>query len=165
MKLLHQLSNIVYQIEKLLAIALCSAMLISLSAGVLYRYILNLPLTWSDETAIFSLVWLTFIGGSMSIKRQDSAAVSIFMDKLKGKLRQTLFGLGIAVLAAFLIYIFYLSLTWLSSSNIAIQRSSAMGMPMIYAYASIPVSFFFMIIHTLELFINNFKSSEGGNEA
>lgn len=165
MKLLHQLSNIVYQIEKLLAIALCSAMLISLSTGVLYRYILNSPLTWSDETAIFSLVWLTFIGGSMSIKRQDSAAVSIFMDKLKGKLRQTLFGLGIAVLAAFLIYIFYLSLTWLSSSNIAIQRSSAMGMPMIYAYASIPVSFFFMIIHTLELFINNFKSSEGGNEA
>lgn len=165
MKLLHLLSNIVYQIEKLLAIILCSAMLISLSAGVLYRYILNSPLKWSDETAIFSLVWLTFIGGSMSIKRQDSAAVSIFMDKLKGKIRKVLFGLGIAVLAAFIIYIFYLSLTWLSSPNIAIQRSSSMGMPMIYAYASIPVSFFFMFIHTFELFVNNFKSSEGGNKA
>ncbi|MBD8003729.1 TRAP transporter small permease [Bacillus norwichensis] len=165
MKLLNRLSDLIYQIEKLLAIAFCSAMLISLSAGVLYRYVLNSPLTWSDETAIFSLIWLTFIGGSMSIKRQDSAAVSIFMDKLKGRPRQALFGIGIAVLAAFLMYIFYLALTWLSSPNIAIQRSSSMGMPMIYAYVSIPVSFLFMMIHTIELFVNNFKSKEGGIEA
>ncbi|MBM7714299.1 TRAP-type C4-dicarboxylate transport system permease small subunit [Bacillus thermophilus] len=165
MKLLHRLSDILYQVEKQLAIVLCSVMLISLSAGVLYRYVLNSPLTWSDETAIFSLIWLTFIGGSMSIKRQDSAAVSIVMDKLQGKLRQALLGIGIVVMTGFIIYIFYFSLIWLSSSNIAIQRSSSMGMPMIYAYASIPVSFFFMMIHTIELFVNNLKNSEGGHEA
>ncbi len=162
MKLLHRVSHVVYTCEKLLAILLCAAMLISLSAGVLYRYVLNTPLTWSDETAIFSLVWLTFIGGSMSIKRQDSAAVTIVMDKMTGKLRKFLFGIGLLILGLFIGYIIYLSVIWLSSPNISLQRSSSMRMPMIYAYASIPVSFSFMMIHILELISNNFTTKQGG---
>lgn len=165
MKVLHQLSNWIYNIEKVLVSILGAVMLLSLSAGVLYRYVLNAPLTWSDETAIFSLVWLTFLGGSMSIKRQDSAAVTILMDKLKGKTRQLLLGAGLAVLFAFVVYIFYLSIGWLSSSNIMLQRSSSMNLPMIIPYLSIPVSFFFLIIHSLELLINNFITNKGGDAA
>ncbi|OMP65997.1 TRAP transporter small permease [Domibacillus epiphyticus] len=161
MKALHRLSDWVYNIEKVIAVILCAAMLISLSAGVLFRYVLSAPLTWSDETAIFSLIWLSFIGGSMSIKRQDSAAITLLMDKVHGKARTIMLGAGLAVLLAFVIYIFYLSIIWLSSPTIMMQRSSSMGMPMIIAYLSIPVSFFFLIIHTLELFLNNFKSDEG----
>lgn len=88
MKFIHSLSEILHSIEKILAIILCIFMLISLSLGVFYRYFLSSPLNWSDETAIFSLAWLTFIGGSMSIKRQNSAAVTLFMDKMNGKTKK-----------------------------------------------------------------------------
>lgn len=165
MKALHRISDWVYSIEKFVAIILCGTMLVSLSAGVLYRYVLSSPLTWSDEIAIFSLVWLSFLGGSMSIKRQDGAAVSILMDRFKGKLRMILLGIGMLFLFAFVVYIFYLSIVWLSSPNIMVQRSSSIGMPMIYAYLSIPVCFFFMIIHSLELILNNFTGRQGGTSS
>ncbi|BAQ09315.1 TRAP transporter small permease [Sporosarcina sp. FSL W7-1349] len=163
MKALHRLSNWVYSIEKFAAIILCGTMLFSLAAGVLYRYVLSSPLTWSDEIAIFSLVWLSFIGGSMSIKRKESAAVSILMDKMKGKLRTVLLGIGMLALLAFVAYIFYLSIGWLSSPNIRVQKSSSIGLPMIYAYLSIPVCFLFMVIHTLELVLDNFFGKQGGS--
>ena len=161
MKLLNQLSNFIYKIETVLAILFASSMLISLSLGVIYRYVLNSPLIWAEEIAIFSLVWLTFIGGSMGIKRQETASVSILIDKLTGRLRQVLFGIGVLFLIVFLIYIIVLSVQWLSSPNIKVQHSNALGMPMLYAYLSVPVGFLFMTIHSIELFFKSFQQQEG----
>lgn len=160
MKFIHSLSEILHSIEKILAIILCILMLISLSLGVFYRYFLSSPLNWSDETAIFSLAWLTFIGGSMSIKRQNSAAVTLFMDKMNGKTKKVLIGISLLTVLLFALYIFYLSVMWLSSSNIMIQRSNSMQLPMIIPYLSVPVSFFFISIHTLDLILKNFQGKK-----
>lgn len=154
MKLIHMISDGIYKLEKLLAIILCLTILISLSAGVLYRYILSAPLTWSDETAIFSLVWLTFIGGSMSIKRQDAPAITILVDRFKGTALKIILAFSAMAVLAFVVYLLYLAIIWLQSPNILIQRSSSMGMPMIYAYLSVPVSFLFMTIHAIEVLLN-----------
>lgn len=162
MKVIHKLSDWVYSLEKIIAVILCTIILFSLAAGVLYRYALHSPLIWSDETAIFALVWLTFIGGSMGIKLNESPAITLFMDKIKGTTRKILLAVGTLTVLAFVIYIFYLSIIWLSSPNILVQKSSSMQMPMIYAYLSVPVSFLFMTIHTLSLLIKNFQNKEEG---
>lgn len=160
MKVLNQLSNFIYKIESILAIIFSTTMLLSLSSGVLYRYVLNDPLIWAEEIAIFSLVWLTFIGGSMGIKRQESAAVSILIDRLTGRLRKVLFGVGVLFLIVFLIYILFLSVEWLSSPNIKVQQSNVLEIPMLYAYLSVPVSFLFMTIHSIELFFKNIVQNQ-----
>ena len=82
------------------------------------------------------------------------------MDKIKGTPRKILLAVGTLSVLVFVVYIFYLSVIWLSSPNIVVQKSSSMQMPMIYAYLSVPVSFFFMAIHTLSLFIKNFQTKE-----
>jgi TRAP-type C4-dicarboxylate transport system permease small subunit len=157
MTFIHRLSDLVHKVEKFIVVILGLAMLISLSAGVLFRYVLDSPLTWSDETAIFSLVWLTFIGGSMGIKTQKSAAVSIFIDRFSGKIKNILFGIGLLAALIFVAYILYLSIIWLSSPTILIQKSNSMQLPMIIPYMSVPVSFFFLTIHSLDLFLKNFQ--------
>lgn len=160
MKFISKLSDGIFQIEKFLSIIFASAMLVSLFLGVLYRYAFKSPLLWSDETAIFSLVWLTFIGGSMGIKQQQSAAVTLLMDKFYGKTRMILLGFGLLVVLLFVSFIFYLSINWLSSPNILIQKSNSMQMPMIFPYLSIPVSFIFIAVHSLDLLVKNFKSTK-----
>lgn len=160
MNFIHKISNWVFNIEKLLAIILCTLMLSSLFAGVVFRYALNAPLTWSEETAIFSLVWLTFIGGSMGIKSQKSAVITLFMDKFHGKLRMILMAISILALLLFVVYIFYLSVIWLSSPTVLLQKSNSMQMPMIIAYLSVPVSFFFIFIHSLDLLLKNFRQEK-----
>ncbi len=157
---IEKLSNLVYKIEKVIVMILLIAMFSSLTAGVIFRYYLDQPLMWSDELAIFSLVWLTFIGGSMSIKRQQSAAVTLLTDKLKGNWRKAIISLGFAVLVMFALYFVVISFQWLSSENIAIQKSSSMQLPMRYVYISVPTGLFFMFIHSLHLFIQSLKSAE-----
>jgi TRAP-type C4-dicarboxylate transport system permease small subunit len=160
MVFINRLSNWVFSLEKVLSILLGTLMLVSLFLGVVFRYIFNSPLIWSDETAIFSLVWLTFIGGSMGIKRQESAAVTLFMDKVKGKLKVILMAISLLAVTLFVLLILYLSVKWLSSPTILLQQSNSMKMPMIIAYLSVPVSFIFILIHSLNMLVINFRSSE-----
>jgi TRAP-type C4-dicarboxylate transport system permease small subunit len=160
MVFINRLSDWVFSLEKVLSILLGTLMLVSLFLGVVFRYVFNSPLIWSDETAIFSLVWLTFIGGSMGIKRQESAAVTLFMDKVKGKLKVILMAISLLAVILFVVLILYLSVKWLSSPTILLQQSNSMKMPMIIAYLSVPVSFIFILIHSLNMLVINFRSSE-----
>lgn len=160
MAFIHWLSNVIFKLEKILAIILGLVMLVSLAAGVFFRYVLKSPLHWSDETAIFVLVWLTFIGGSMSIKMGKTATITIFVDRLKGSLKRFFMGLSFLLIFVFSAYLLYLSVIWLSSPNILVQRSSSMNMPMIYAYLSVPVSFLFISIHAMDLLVQNFRQEK-----
>lgn len=160
MAFIQWLSNVIFKVEKILAIILGLVMLVSLAAGVFFRYVLKSPLHWSDETAIFVLVWLTFIGGSMSIKMGKTATITIFVDRLKGSLKRFFMGLSFLLIFVFSAYLLYLSVIWLSSPNILVQRSSSMNMPMIYAYLSVPVSFLFISIHAIDLLVQNFRQEK-----
>ena len=161
MKVVYKISDWVFEIEKFLAIIFGLTILISLAAGVFYRHVLQSPLVWSDEMALFSLAWITFIGGSMGIKLNTTPSITILTDFLKGKARKVVLVLGILILTVFVGYILYLSINWLSSPNILVQKSSSMQMPKIYAYLCIPVSFTFMLVHSLEKLLKSFSNTEG----
>ncbi|MFC2947618.1 TRAP transporter small permease [Virgibacillus sediminis] len=155
MKFIENVSELVYKIEKGIVAFLCSIILISLTLGVIFRYVLSAPLTWPNETAIFSLAWLTFVGGSMTIKTSTAPTIDIIVENLRGRLKHVINVIGYLLMFLFVSYIFYLSINWLSSPNILIQRSGSMELPMIIPYLSIPVSFLFMLIHVLELLLHS----------
>ncbi|MGH7405804.1 MAG: TRAP transporter small permease, partial [Candidatus Methylomirabilales bacterium] len=45
------------------------AMVVVVTAGVFYRYVLNEALIWYDEFASYLLVWLTFYGAVLATYR------------------------------------------------------------------------------------------------
>lgn len=153
MKLISHLSDVIFKIEKVLVIILVGLMFISITTGVLFRYFLKMPLHWADETAIFSLVWLTFIGGSMSIKQGHVASVTIFIDRLNGKLKYILLCISTILILGFGVLILLTSIKWILQPTIAFQKSPIMQIPMIYPYLSVPVGILFLCIHSLNLFV------------
>jgi TRAP-type C4-dicarboxylate transport system permease small subunit len=136
-------------------------MLVCIVAGVIFRYFLNAPLSWTDEMAIYSLVWVTFIGGSMGIKRQQAAAVTLLMDRFSGKARRVLLSLGFAVITGFCLYLFFLSVTWISAPTMLLQKSQSMDLPMFYPYLCIPIGLGCMSIHSLDLLLRTLLADEG----
>jgi len=151
----------IYEIEKALAIVLSIIMLGSLFLGVITRYVFNSPLTWTNEAAIYALIWMTFIGGSMEIRNKQSAAVSILADKLKPKAARLVISFGYVVIALFALYLVWQSARWLSSPNIMIQHSPALRWPMIIFYAAVPIGFLFVIVHAIQLFLENQTDTAG----
>ncbi|MED4583243.1 TRAP transporter small permease [Brevibacillus choshinensis] len=157
MNTIQRTSDFIYRIEKVLAVVILCIMTLSLVAGVVFRYFLNSPLSWSDEAAMFSLVWVTFLGGSICIKRDQLAAVSFVTDRFSGKTRQVLLSLGLFIVILFCLFFLYLSLNWITSPTMSFERSDALELPMIIPYSIVPIGTCFMTIHFIHTFLHGLR--------
>lgn len=53
-----------------------------LSAGVISRYLLQSPLTWSDELASVLFLWLAMLGAVVAMQRNEHMRLTVFVAKL-----------------------------------------------------------------------------------
>jgi TRAP-type C4-dicarboxylate transport system permease small subunit len=115
--------------------------------GVFTRYILNDSLAWTDELARYSMVWLTWLGGGIAIRRGAHIAVEFVKDAIPEKAKSIVVMLGRAGVFFFLgICLWYgLELT----ARVSTQSTIALGLSMQIPYASIPVGSFLMAYHLL----------------
>ena len=124
---------------------------------------LNAPLVWADEVAILSLVWITFIGASMGVKTQSSAAITFLVDRLSSTSRKIVITIGNVFTLIFIGTIIYLCFQWLSSPNIAVQKTDTLELPMIYGYISVPIGFICMFIHLISITLSVSEEDRGVN--
>lgn len=159
---MRAVSNGIFKIEKILVIIAIPIMLIAMVFDIFYRYFLNSPLIWGQELTLYTFVWTSFLGASMSIKTKEAVAVTIFVDKLNIKLKNLLILIGLFISAVFAVSILYLSINWITNPNILMQKSVTTQIPMIFMYFCIPLSLLFMSIHFINWFIESLRVSREG---
>lgn len=67
------------------------ALIISVSANVIGRAVMNHSLPWADELARMLFIWLIFIGAAAAFARYEHIAVDILVRKLKPRAAHTLY--------------------------------------------------------------------------
>ena len=60
-------------------IGLLVCMVVTTSAGVFWRYVLNSALSWSEELGRFLLVWISFLGAAMATRLWLGRAVDLMI--------------------------------------------------------------------------------------
>ena len=78
-----------------------------LSAGVVSRYVLQDPLTWSDELASVLFLWLAMLGAVVAMQRGEHMRLTVFVAKLSPDKR-----LFVEALVACLTVVFCAVLMW-----------------------------------------------------
>jgi TRAP-type C4-dicarboxylate transport system permease small subunit len=82
MKFFHQLKSIKYDIV-FLQISIIALIVLSL-LQVFTRYVLNAPLSWTEEVSTMFLIWMTYVG-TYTLLYQDSHARVDLIDEFFGK--------------------------------------------------------------------------------
>ncbi|MFB4162418.1 TRAP transporter small permease [Alteribacillus sp. JSM 102045] len=121
------------------------------------RYILQQPLVGTDELALFLLMWITFLGASLSIRRNDMVALSLFKDKLNSKNNLILQMILQSIIFCFSILGFWVGWLWLTSSSIWEAASASLEFPLWIPSAIFPFTMLIMAIFTLENILNHMK--------
>ena len=170
MKVLERISDILFRIERILAIILMTVMLSSITLGVLFRYFLNDPLTWSDELAVYMLIWLTFVGGSMSLKTGRAASLDLVFDHVPLLVKRIFLVVGFASIAAFGIIGLKMAIEWISNPSVQTTISPGLKISMFLPYLAVPFGFACLTIHALVFFVKSFtykvdSNEEGGDNA
>lgn len=65
-----------------LLVLLMASMALVVFLQVFYRYVLNNPLPWPEEAARMAVVWLSFIGAYMAMRKDSHIGINLLVAKL-----------------------------------------------------------------------------------
>lgn len=129
------------KIENLIMIVTFIIMVCASFAQVVNRNFFKLPISWFDEAAVYSMIYMVLIGTEVGLRDGTQIAVTAMVDKLRGRAR-----VGIQIFSKIVVVIFSFGVFMggLKLMGIQIrtgQISAALGIPMSVPYGAMVISF------------------------
>ena len=104
---------------------------------VIARYVLQAPLSWSEELARFLLMWLSMLSAAYAFRKKSHFALQIVVERLPLRVRSAVAVFINAVVAAFFILIFYQGVKFVI--GVSGHIAPALQIPMEIPFASVVV--------------------------
>ncbi len=115
-----------------------------LFAGVISRYVIQRPFTWSDELASILFLWLAMLGAVVAYRRVEHMRMSALVDGAAPHVRNVLNALALVAGLAFLCLVMGYAYEY-AHDEIAIV-TPALEIPNVWRAAALPVGIGLMII-------------------
>lgn len=129
---------------------------------VLFRYVFNTSLSWSEEIVRYSVITLIYVSTIYSIRTRSAIRVEIIDIVVKGKAKSAMDAVVDLFSSGIMLFVSYLTVTLVQNAISVNQRSAAMGLPMAIMYGVECVTFLGMGLAFLTLFITDIKNLFGG---
>lgn len=103
-------------------------------AQVFTRYVMNAPLSWTEEMVRYSTVWLTFVGAAAASLYGDHMDMNLFLD-----VKNARFQAWHQAFLQLVIFGFCVLLVWQGAKFVMLngmQTAPTTGMPMVYVYSA-----------------------------
>jgi len=139
--------------EAVIIIAMVGTMTVVVFLQVVYRYVLTQPLHWSEELARYLFVWLSILGATLALQKRGHFGLDVLFRIFPKQLRpyMTVFIHFLMGIVIFVILVQGVTLV----QKTTLQDSPAMGIPMSWAYACLPVGGALMGIHLIVIFLKD----------
>ena len=135
------------KIEYFLVAVMIAVMAIVNFLQVVFRYVIEGSLPWSEELLRFLFVWTTFLGAGIGVRKGAHLGLTIIVNNLPPKLKKFVVFINYLICIVFSAIIGMLGLSIVSMQAEFNVRSSAMVLPMYWISLAIPVSFALIILH------------------
>lgn len=137
-------------IEVVAMLVFCT-MLLCMVAEVLFRYVLQFPLTWIEELSQFLLIWSMFWGAIPAHRRGLHPAVDFAVVALPDSLQRITRMIAHAAILLVLLVLLVYGVRMMESLRAV--RSAALNLPWMYINAVVPLSAALMIPHQVRLML------------
>jgi TRAP-type C4-dicarboxylate transport system permease small subunit len=131
-------------------------------AQVFTRFVLNFSLSWSDELARFTLVWLIFTASILTYGEKIHIGVDVLTSKLTGRINTAVQLVNRVCILLFCVIVILGAVEFLPVTHL--QKSPACGILMSYIYVAIPISMAFMGIITVREIFTLLRGMGSGKE-
>lgn len=123
------------------------AMVATATAQVLARYVLGVPLRWSEELARYLFIWLSFLAAWLAWARREHLGIELLAGSLSARRAQAL-----RILVELAVLMFAALSMYFGQRILAIsagQPSAVLRIPMAWIYAAFYVGMGLVVIETL----------------
>lgn len=147
--------------EEVILALLSTIMVVVIFLQVFMRFVMENSLSWSEELARYSFIWLIYIGISYGVKKQRHIKVDAFLMLFKDKGKLVISIIGNLLFLAFAIFVVYYGYSIIEKLLGLGQKSPANQIPMAYVYLAAPFGMALTAIRLVQNLFNQFKTLLG----
>ena len=134
---------------ELLVIVVMAVLVLDVLWQVFTRYVLGDPSSWTEELAIFLLIWVALLGSAVALGRGAHLGIDYFVHKLPAKVRVGTEVFAFFCIAAFSLLVMVVGGIDLVRTTLALEQTSpALGLPIGYVYLAVPITGFFLLLYS-----------------
>ncbi len=117
---------------------------------VFTRFVLKDPSTWTEELAVFMLIWVSLLGAAVALGRGAHLGIDYFVGKLPERTRLCTEVFVFFCVSAFSLLVMLIGGADLVRSTLELgQESPALRVKVGYVYLAIPISGFFLTLYAV----------------
>ena len=162
--MLDKVMNGVAKILRNLAGIALMGVVFSVAYQVICRNILHIPCAWTEEVARYLMIWMTFLGAPVALKKGEHLMVDLFYNMYPAKVRQWVHLFCDIVVAAFCVYMLVFGIEMCTDPRLLRFKSPSAGIPRVYIYTALPIGAFFMLAVSIYDVWNTIKIIRGKAE-
>lgn len=128
------------------------------------RFVINIPLSWTEELAKYLMIYIVFLGSGLAMRHNQHIAIDFLLEIVNAKNKQRLQKIVLWISAIFCLVLSYYGahLTYIVIG----QTTPTLQYSMAFAYAAIPLGSFFMLCNIVATLLspNNDDTDEMAGE-
>jgi len=150
MTLLAKTKRLLDRCLEVLVMIVVAVLVLDVLWQVFTRFILNDPSTWTEELAVFMLIWVSLLGAAVALNRGAHLGIDYFVGKLPARKRLMTEIFVFACIALFSLLVMVVGGVNLVAATLELgQESPALRIKVGYVYLAIPISGFFLVLYAV----------------
>lgn len=142
-------------IEEVILVPGFAIMLFINFANVLSRYVFKNSWAFTEEVEVILFVYITFFGASVAARQRQHLGFTLLRDESPTFLKMIIDTTITIAILIFLCLMIYYGIKVGQNQVKYNSTTAALRIPMVYANASIPMSGLFIIIRTIQVYIQD----------
>lgn len=152
MKALTATLEVLYKITEVATNLFMVILFVIVNLGVFSRYLFFAPFIWTEELALFLLVWMVFLAGSLTIRRWENVRVTFFIEKLPPSATVTVEFVSKLLVLAFLSLVLVLSAKIIPQVG-PTEMAPALNISMLLPQMGLVVGLVLMVVQMVGLIV------------
>lgn len=135
----HRFPEILTVVLEYLSVACIATITVLVIVQVVFRYVFNDPLIWSEEMARIFFIYLTFIGIGAAYGRGRHMFLDALVDLLPARIAKVVRFSVVGISTAFLIFMIILTIRTMAELYRIEVNTPALDFPMAFVYLIVPI--------------------------
>lgn len=152
--------NLLENMEEYLSAILLACMVILIFMQIIFRFLLNLPLRWTEESARYAMILLIYLSACSGVKKEKHIRIEAIHGALPPKAAFVYWLISNVIWFAFNAFMIYYGLKMALHIYATGQVSPVLHVSMGLLYMVIPVCFTIMDIRIIQLVISRLRADK-----
>jgi TRAP-type C4-dicarboxylate transport system permease small subunit len=150
MTFLRLIKKVLDRLLEALVMVVVAVLVLDVLWQVFTRFVLNNPSSWTEELAVFMLIWVSLLGAAVALGRGAHLGIDYLVGKLPARVRLATEVFVFFCVATFSFLVMVVGGIDLVTSMLELgQPSPALNVQMGHVYLAVPISGFFLTLYAV----------------